>query len=55
MDIKAKLSTLARRLEELEGRRLHEVQAVTRSLCKLSHVSSINLLNIMESNAQLFL
>ena len=30
MDIKAKVSTLARRLEELEGRRLHEVQAVTK-------------------------
>ena len=29
MDIKAKVSNLARRLEELEGRRLHEVQAVT--------------------------
>ena len=30
MDMKAKVSTLARRLEELEGRRLHEVQAVTK-------------------------
>ena len=29
MDMKAIVSTLARRLEELEGRRLHEVQAVT--------------------------
>ena len=29
MDMKDKVSTLARRLEELEGRRLHEVQAVT--------------------------
>ena len=29
MDIKAKVSTLARRLEELEMRKLHEVQAVT--------------------------
>ena len=28
MDIKAKVSTLARRLEELEMRKLHEVQAV---------------------------
>ena len=27
--MKAKVSTLARRLEELEGRRLHEVQTVT--------------------------
>ena len=30
MDMKAKVSTLARRLEELEGRRIHEVQAVTK-------------------------
>ena len=29
MEMKTKLSTLARRVEELEGRRLHEVQAVT--------------------------
>ena len=29
MDIKGKVSTLARRLEELEMRKLHEVQAVT--------------------------
>ena len=29
MDIKAKVSTLARKLEELKGIRLHEVEAVT--------------------------
>ena len=29
MEMKAKLTTLTRRLEELEGKRLHEVQAVT--------------------------
>ena len=29
MELKAKLSTLARRVEELEGKRLHEAQAVT--------------------------
>ena len=29
LDMKAKLSTLARRLEELEMRNQHEVQAVT--------------------------
>ena len=28
--MKAKVSTLSRRLEELEGRRLYEVQAVTK-------------------------
>ena len=27
--MKAKISTLARKVEELEGKRLHEVQAVT--------------------------
>ena len=30
MDMRAKVSTLARRLEELEMRKLHEVQAVTK-------------------------
>ena len=29
MEMKAKISTLARKVEELEGKRLHEVQAVT--------------------------
>ena len=29
MDMRAKVSTIARRLEELEMRKLHEVQAVT--------------------------
>ena len=29
MEMKAKLSTLARRVDELEGKRLHEAQAVT--------------------------
>ena len=29
MELKAKLSTLARRVEELEGKRLNEVQTVT--------------------------
>ena len=29
MDMKAKISNLARRLEELEMRKMHEVQAVT--------------------------
>ena len=32
MELKVKLSTLARRVEELEGKRLHEVQAVTEVL-----------------------
>ena len=29
MEMKEKISTLARKVEELEGKRLHEVQAVT--------------------------
>ena len=29
MEMKARLSTLARKVEELEGKQLHEVQAVT--------------------------
>ena len=29
MEMKAKISTLARKVEELEGKRFHEVQAVT--------------------------
>ena len=29
IEMKAKISTLARKVEELEGKRLHEVQAVT--------------------------
>ena len=31
MEMKAKISTLARKVEELEGKRLHEVQAVTQN------------------------
>ena len=29
MEMKAKISTLARKVEELEGKRLHEIQTVT--------------------------
>ena len=29
MEMRARLSTLARKVEELEGKQLHEVQAVT--------------------------
>ena len=31
MEMKAKISTFARNVEELEGKRLHEVQAVTKN------------------------
>ena len=33
MEMKAKISTLARKVEELEGKRLHEVEAVTEKSC----------------------
>ena len=31
MEMKAKISTLARKVEEMEGKRLHEVQTVTKN------------------------
>ena len=34
MEMKARISTLARKVEELEGKRLHEVQAVTENPVK---------------------
>ena len=34
MEMKAKISTLARRVDELEGKRLHDVQAVTEILAQ---------------------
>ena len=34
MEIKEKISTLARKVEELEGKRLHEVQAVIENLAQ---------------------
>ena len=34
MEMKARISTLARKVEELEGKRLHEVQAVTENLAQ---------------------
>ena len=52
-DMKAKVSTLARRLEELEMRNQHEVQAVT-FLCQISHALFVSLLSIWENNVQLF-
>ena len=37
MEMKARISTLARKVEELEGKRLHEVQEVTQILRKPIH------------------
>ena len=42
MELKAKLSTLARRVEELEGNILHEAQAVTKSLYRPSYASFVS-------------
>ena len=47
MEMKAKLSTLTRRLEDLEMQNHHEVQAIL--------VSLVNPLSTKESTAQLFL
>ena len=52
MDIKAKVSNLARRLEELEMRKLHEVQAVTKT--PLPNKPVVSPLSIWEKNVQLF-
>ena len=54
MDTKAKLSTLARRLEELEMRNHHEVQAMTETTVPKSHVSSISQLSMWESSVPPF-
>ena len=48
--MKAKVSTLTRRLEELEMRNPHEVQAVTEILCQTSHASFVSPLSIWENN-----
>ena len=41
METKARISTLARKVEELEGKRLHEVQAVTEKIPTLGSFSHI--------------
>ena len=53
-DMRAKVSTLARRLEELEMRNNHEVQAVTEIHVPNKPCFIINLLSIWENNVQLF-
>ena len=40
--MKARISTLARKVEELEGKRLHEVQAVTENLAQDNHAPISN-------------
>ncbi|RVW77836.1 hypothetical protein CK203_054427 [Vitis vinifera] len=42
---KAKFAAMTRRLEELELKKIHEVQAVAKHQCKLSHVLFVNLMN----------
>ena len=46
MEMKAKLSTLARRVEELEGKRLHEAQEVTEVPYRLSYASFFSQLSM---------
>ena len=47
MEMKAKISTLARKVEELEGKRLHEVQAVTENPAQAN--ACINFQSIVHS------
>ena len=42
MEMKARISTLARKVEELEGKRLHEVQAVTENPAQAIHAPISN-------------
>ena len=53
--MKAKLSTLDRRLEELEMRNQHEVRAVVETPLPTSRASFSSLLSTKESTTQLFL
>ena len=52
--MKAKVSTLSRRLEEHEIRNQHEVQAVIDILVPTSHASFVSPLSVLENNVQLF-
>ncbi|RVW59058.1 hypothetical protein CK203_111533 [Vitis vinifera] len=45
VDMKAKFAAMTRRLEELELKKIHEVQAVLKHQCKSSHVLFVNLMN----------
>ena len=55
MEMKAKLSTLAKRLEEIEMQNHHEVRAVTKTSMSNQLTSFVSPLNTKESTAQLFL
>ena len=55
MEVKAKLSTSARRLEELELRNQHGVRTVVETPVPNGFASFVSLLSIQESIAQLFL
>ena len=45
IDMKAKVAAMARRLEELEMKKIREVQAILKHQCKLYHVPYVNLLS----------
>ena len=54
MEMKARISTLARKVEELEGKRLHEVQAVTENNAQGQPMHLIaNPLSTQENTVQL--
>ena len=53
MEMKSKISTLARKVEEIEGKRLHEVQAVTENLHRPTHASIANPLSTQKNTVQL--
>ena len=53
MEMKARISTLARKAEELEGKRLHEVQAVLKILHRPTYASIANPLSTQKNTVQL--
>ncbi|RVW25867.1 hypothetical protein CK203_106411 [Vitis vinifera] len=53
-DMKAKFAAMTRRLEELELKKMHEVQAVAETPVQVSHVLFVNLMNTWWRNALQF-
>ncbi|RVW58425.1 hypothetical protein CK203_109016 [Vitis vinifera] len=45
IDMKAKVAAMTRRLEELELKKIHEVQALLKHQCKSCHVLFVNLMS----------
>ncbi|KAL6340611.1 hypothetical protein AAG906_010519 [Vitis piasezkii] len=53
-DMKAKMAAMTRRLEELELKRIHEVQVVVEAPVQVKCVPSVNHMNIWWRNALQF-